>query len=52
MNIRAKNILEIVRHHKKHCDGEKCNVTIYFLLEDFERHIGRKATSKEVKEFF
>lgn len=48
--VKAENILKLVRHHKEHCN-EDCGVSIYYLLEDFERHIGRKATGKEIRFF-
>lgn len=49
--VRAENILELVRHHKYHCIGKECTISTYMLLEDFERHMGRKATPEEVIEF-
>lgn len=49
---KATNILNIVRFHKQHChESEGCDVSTFFLLEDFERHMGRKATSEEISEF-
>ena len=49
---KAMNILKMVHFHKQHChESEACDISTFFLLEDFERHIGRKATSEEVKEF-
>lgn len=45
--IKANNILELVKEHKKSCKGETCSISTYYLLEDFERHMGRKATQEE-----
>jgi hypothetical protein len=48
--FKAQNILNLVKDHKKHCNGD-CGISLFLLLEDFERHIGRKATSEEFKNF-
>lgn len=48
--LKAENILKLVRDHKEHCN-EDCGISIYYLLEDFERHLGRKATPEEFRFF-
>lgn len=45
--LKARNILDMARFHKKHCDGD-CGISVFYLLEDFERHMGRKATQEEI----
>lgn len=49
--LKAENILLLVKDHKNTCNNENCGIVVYYLLEDFERHIGRKATGEEIKEF-
>ena len=48
--IKASNLLELAKHHKQHCDGN-CEISLYLLLEDFEKYVGRKATDEEVENF-
>lgn len=48
--LKAQNILNLVKDHKKKCDSG-CDISVYWLLEDFERHMGRRATSEELREF-
>lgn len=48
---KAQNILNLVKHHKRTCDGEKCDINTFLLLEVFERFLGRKATKKEFSVF-
>ena len=26
-----ENAIRLVKHHKKHCDGESCNISLYLL---------------------
>lgn len=28
-----KNVLRMAEHHKKHCEGRKCNVSLYALMK-------------------
>lgn len=48
--LKAENILSLVKDHKAKCKSD-CGVVVHFLLEDFERHMGRKATPEEFKVF-
>ena len=48
--VRAENILRMVKWHKIHCNHQCC-ISTYLFLEDFERHLNRKATKEEL-EFF
>ena len=49
--VKAFNILELVKQHKKDCKNPNCGISTYYLLEDFERHLSRKATQEEFKNF-
>jgi hypothetical protein len=32
-----KNLLRLADHHREHCDGATCNVSLSFLLEVLQR---------------
>lgn len=32
-----ENIIKIAKHHKKHCDGEKCTISLWLLILTAER---------------
>jgi hypothetical protein len=48
---KAVNIRRLVIWHKKTCHKENCGINVFLLLEDFERHIGRKANEEEFDSF-
>lgn len=41
-----KNTIWIAKHHRKYCEGENCNISLYLLLEMAEK-AGCKFTKKE-----
>lgn len=47
---KARNILALVKSHKKTCIAN-CEISVFLLLEDFEKHMGRRANQKEIGEF-
>ena len=48
--IMKKNVLELVKHHKRHCDGEHCRISLWMLKEMAEK-AGIKFTDFQVKQF-
>ena len=48
--ILKNQLIEIVKHHKKVCNGENCNISLYLIMLIGER-ANLKFTDKE-KEFF
>jgi hypothetical protein len=44
--IEKRNLIELVKHHKKNCDGENCNISLFMILQIAER-AGLKFTKKE-----
>ena len=42
--------LRIAEHHKRHCDGETCNISLTQIREMAEA-AGAKFSSKDAKEF-
>lgn len=48
--IRKQNLINLVKHHRKTCDGESCNISLYLILELAEK-AGMKFTKKE-REYF
>lgn len=44
------NLIELVKHHRRFCEGKKCNISLYLLLEMAEE-LGLEFTDKE-KELF
>lgn len=46
-----ENLLRVVAHHKKHCEGEECNISLHWLFIIAKR-AGLKFTEKERSEFF
>jgi len=45
-----RNLIELVQHHKKHCNGEGCSVNL-FLLKHMAKKIGIKFTKDEMVVF-
>jgi hypothetical protein len=43
----AKNLLRLVKHHKKTCDGEDCNISLLLIADIYKEIIGRELTKKE-----
>jgi hypothetical protein len=37
LQIEKENLLNVVKHHKKHCDGPDCNISLHWLLTIAER---------------
>jgi hypothetical protein len=44
------NVLAIVRHHKKTCEGEECDISLLMILQMAEQ-CGVKFTEEERREF-
>jgi len=49
-DVILKNMIDLADHHRKHCEGESCNISLSFLLE----LLGRAGiwTSDEQKRHF
>jgi len=45
-----RNAINLVRHHRRYCEGEKCNISL-LLIADLLREAGIKLTKKQLKEF-
>ncbi len=45
-----ENIIKIAKHHKKHCDGETCTISLWLLILTAER-AGIRFTKKERRVF-
>ena len=45
-----QNAINLVKHHKEHCDGETCCISV-FLVEQLIRQAGIELTDKEALEF-
>ena len=45
------NLINIAKHHRKHCEGQYCNVSLLLLLEMTER-LNVKFSDEEKKLFF
>ena len=45
-----KNAINLVKHHKKYCEGEKCDIALYGISELFSR-ANIKLTKKQRREF-
>lgn len=45
-----KNVIWLAKHHRKYCEGENCNISLYLLLEMAEK-AGCKFAKKQ-KEIF
>jgi hypothetical protein len=44
--ILKQNAINLVQHHKKHCDGETCCISV-FLVERLIREAGIELTTEE-----
>jgi hypothetical protein len=44
------NAINLARHHRKHCEGENCNISLILLME-MAKESGVKFTDEEIKEF-
>lgn len=40
------NAIRLAEHHKEHCDGEDCNISLYLLAQTLEK-AGVELTDKE-----
>ena len=50
LQIDKNNIVLLAKHHKKHCDGEECQISL-IMLRMFAEEGGIEFTEKE-KEIF
>lgn len=48
--IHKTNLIELANHHRKYCEGENCNISLFLLLEMAER-AGLEFTPEERKSF-
>ena len=48
--ILKSNIIKLVKHHRKYCEGENCNISLWMLLE-VAKASGLKFTKKEEELF-
>lgn len=48
--IMKKNTLALAKHHRKHCSGEHCKISLWLLKEMAEKS-GIKFTQHQIKEF-
>jgi hypothetical protein len=44
------NMIRLADHHRQHCDGAACNISLSFMLELFER-AGIKLTAEQMTHF-
>lgn len=44
------NTLELAKHHRKHCEGEECSISLN-VLRMMAEECGVKFTKKETEEF-
>ena len=44
------NLVKLVKHHKKYCEGEDCDISLYLLLM-LAKKAGLFLTTAEQKEF-
>lgn len=45
-----RNALALAKHHRKHCEGEDCDISLFMLLY-MATDAGVKFTEKEAREF-
>jgi len=48
--ILKENAIRIAKDHKKHCDGEDCNISLLLLVELLD-NAGIKLTKNQLSEF-
>lgn len=44
------NTMRLMKHHKLHCEGEKCNISLYLVM-DMAKKAGVKFTREDIKVF-
>lgn len=49
-NILKENLIKLVDHHKDHCDGSDCGISLYNVLS-VAKMAGIKFTDDEVRHF-
>lgn len=45
-----QNAIRMVQHHKKHCDGPTCNITVFGIYELLDA-AGIEVTDEEIHHF-
>ena len=50
LDVEKLNLINLAKHHRKHCEGESCNISLMLVMQVAER-TGIKFTKKEMKEF-
>jgi len=50
--FRANVLLNLVKHHKKHCKEPNCGVSLSAMRSVYEALIGRECTNEESGYFF
>ena len=48
--ILKKNLIKLVKHHKEHCDGPDCDISLFYVLKVAE-NADLKFTEEEKKYF-
>ena len=48
--IFKRNTIALAKHHKKHCDGENCNISL-MILRHMAQDAGVKFTEKQLELF-
>lgn len=49
-NVLKENAIALARHHRKHCEGEDCTISLILLMELLTK-AGIKLKKREVYEF-
>jgi hypothetical protein len=49
-DILKENLIRLAEHHKKHCDGPDCGISLFYVLRVAER-AGLKFTYEEKRSF-
>jgi hypothetical protein len=46
-----ENVIRLIKHHKKHCEGETCDVSLFLILM-LSQDAGLKFTDEEKRLFY
>ena len=46
-----ENIIRLIKHHRKHCEGESCNISLSQILK-IAQDAGLKFTDNEKRLFY
>lgn len=48
--VLKENLIRLVQHHKEHCDGPDCNISLFYVLRVAE-NAGLEFTFEEKRHF-